>query len=152
MTRAGLAALAIAALGCQRAPARQSCADSLGGVWRDPTGHRWAVLDRGTQLEVYPDFADTAPPPGTPGDVELAPRAMDATRAGPVVAGTVRRRFMRADARCEAHAPFRILVCRGDALDVEVGEPPAATGFTPCAFAPAAAPAHATWTFAARLR
>jgi len=155
--RAALALALALALGagagaCDRGPTIDSCADSLAGVWRDDRGRAWAVIDGGPRLEVYPSFADNELPPGAPPELEVAPRLLDLQRAGDQVAGVVHRRFMRADHACDAVVRVRVTACRAGTLELELAEPPAPTGFEPCAFPTLAPPPVSRWTWTGPLR
>jgi hypothetical protein len=148
------AALAVVVAACSPSPpSLASCADSIGGVWQDPAGRRWSILDHGERLEIYPAFADTEPPPGTLPTDELAPRMIALSRAGDALTGVVRRRSMRAGIACDAVVTARVIACRGATLELAVPEPPAPTAYEPmCAFPDVALPAPARWTWVAPLR
>jgi hypothetical protein len=158
--RAGAALAAVVALiGCGRdepgaggGPPIASCADSLAGLWQDERGRRWAVIDHGTRLEIYPGFADGDAPPGTPATVEVAPRAIDLTRVGTALTGVVRRRFMQNATACDATVLVRIDLCRGDAIELALPEPPVPSTFEPCTFPEVARPPRSRWTWRAPLR
>jgi hypothetical protein len=142
-------AVALVALaGCAaEAPAMESCASSLSGVWRDADGREWTALDSGGRVEIYPGFADVEGPP----DVEVAPRYLELARAGELT-GAVHRRYMRGGDVCDATLPARVVACRGQTLELELGAPPMVTAFAPCAFAPVPAPPRVTWTRVAPIK
>jgi len=50
----------------------------------------------------------------------------------PPVAGTLRRRYMRGAARCEAHVPVHITRCAGDTLELVLADPSPPIEFSPC--------------------
>jgi hypothetical protein len=141
-----LVLVAIAA--CHREPAIESCGDSIGGMWRDAQGRRWAVVDHGTRVEAYPDWPDTALPPGAAPDLEVAPRVVDLERRGDQLLGAVHRRFMKGADICDPAVAIRVRACRGRTLELEYAEPPAPTAFTPECVMPSIPPAPVTtWTW-----
>ncbi len=115
-------------VGCSRRAPIDSCADDLHGVWRDGSGAKWMLLDDGATLEAYPLFADSA---GS-GELVGAPRAIDLTRAGDHVAGTIHRRYDRRTDTCEARAPIPVTACQDDALEAVITDPPAPLDVAPC--------------------
>jgi hypothetical protein len=87
-------------------------------------------------------------PWGGPADLVVAPRMFDfriepagsspgsgasrlPARQAPV-AGTLRRRYMRGAARCDAHVPVHITRCAGDTLELVLAEPSPPLEFSPC--------------------
>jgi hypothetical protein len=110
-----------------------TCADDLHGVWRDPAGRDWMMLDHGSALEAYPVFADAVP--AAP-DVVPAPRVIDLTRAGSLLEGTAHRRFARRADACDARVPIHVLACRDRELELVVAEPAAPLAFAPCSWGP----------------
>ena len=141
----------IALFGCRETPSIATCADSLQGVWRDEQGREWSILDHGPTLEIYPVFADGAPP-GTPLDVEVAPRVIDLTRNGYEVKGRLHRRFMRGSKECEPGLPVWIGYCRGNTINLELAEPPVPSNFDPCELPTSPMPAKTGWTRIGPLR
>lgn len=124
MTRA-LIALAVAA-GCERRAPIESCAQDLEGVYQ--VGDRtWMVLDRGTQLDVYPLFRDL---PASP--LEVAPRSLELAREGGAIRGVTRRRYMRGADSCVAKLPATIARCAGDTLEVVHAETAPPLELAPC--------------------
>jgi len=89
-----------------------------------------------------------AVPRGGPADLIVAPRMIEfrlapagsspgSSAAGaptrkPPVAGTLRRRYMRGAARCEAHVAVHITRCAGDTLELVLAEPSPPIEFSPC--------------------
>ena len=88
-----------------------SCSDNLQGVYATPAGERWMLLDEGKLLEGYPMFDDATG--------SAAPRVVDVSR-GAKLDGTMARRFGDA---CVGKAPFHVVACRDDALDVVYAVP-----------------------------
>jgi hypothetical protein len=109
-----------------------SCADDLAGVYVTPAGARWQLLDNGPTLEVFPMFDDSK----GPADVVTAPRAIDLTRAGNRLDGTISRRFMRRADTCTGRAPFHVTACVADGLDVVAGDVAPPLLLAPCTPAP----------------
>jgi hypothetical protein len=120
MMRAGLAALALAlaAGACDRRPPLQSCADDLRGVYA-VDGRSWMILDGGAGLEAYPLFPDVPAAPG----LEVGPRVIGLSREGGEITGSVRRRYMRGSQPCVAAVPARVTACKGDAIELVLGDP-----------------------------
>jgi hypothetical protein len=149
-----LAAVATCAVlaACDRGPTLTSCQDSLSGLWQDPQGRSWAILDQGARVEVYPSFPDNELPPGADAGLEVAPRVIDLQRAGEHLSGVVHRRFMREDKPCDSAIRIRVVACRARSIELELAEPPAPTSFAPCAFPAVAPPTVSRWTWAAVLR
>ena len=137
----------VALAACGREPELASCKDSIGGMWRDAQGRRWAVMDHGPRVEAFPDWPDTAPPPGAPPDLEIAPRAIDLNRTGDQLSGAVHRRFMKGADGCDPAVPIRVRACRGKTLELELADPPAPTSFAPCVMPNIPPPAVTTWTW-----
>lgn len=108
-----------------------SCADDLGGVYVTPAGARWQLLDNGPTLEAFPMFPDG----GGSGDLVSAPRAIDLTRTGDRLEGSISRRFMRRAESCTGRAPFHVTACK-DGLDVVAGDVGPPLVLTPCTPAP----------------
>ena len=77
MTRQAPTLLALALLSlaaCRRSPPEiASCADPLSGVWRDPSGRGFHILDRGNEVDVFPMWDTTAPGNGLPGATDPKP-------------------------------------------------------------------------------
>lgn len=96
-----------------------SCAADLHGVYVTPAGARWMVLDNRETLEAYPMFDD--------GSGSAAPRLVDLAR-GDKLDGTMQRRFGDA---CVGKAPFHVVACKGDGLDVVYTEPASCTEALP---------------------
>lgn len=87
-------------------------------------------------------------PGGGPADLIVAPRMFDfrsepagsssgSSASGPParqapVAGTLRRRYMRGAARCDAHVPVHITRCAGDMIELVLAEPSPPIEFSPC--------------------
>ena len=88
-----------------------SCSDDLQGVYATPAGERWMVLDEGKRLEAYPMFDDASG--------SAAPRFVELAR-GDRLAGTMARRFGDA---CAGKAPFHVVACGANALDVVYAVP-----------------------------
>ena len=121
-------AVALAIVACSRREPIGSCDDDLRGVYV-AGDERWMMLDQGDALEVYPLFPDGAAPESGPADLIVAPRMFEfriepaGSSPGPgssasrpparqaPVAGTLRRRYMRGVARCDAHVPVHITRC-----------------------------------------
>jgi hypothetical protein len=137
----------IALAGCSGDPDIASCKDSIGGMWRDAQGRRWAVMDHGPRVEAFPDFPDTVPPPGMPPDIELAPRAIDLERKGGELRGAIHRRFMKGQDGCDPAVPIRVHTCRGKTLELEWAEVPPPTSYAPCVMPSIPPPAVTTWTW-----
>jgi hypothetical protein len=149
--RVGAALVVIAAACRPTAPALDSCADDLGGVWRvdgatTPSGEprRYHVIDLGRAIELYPMFDDSVLSPAdrkeTTADAAIvAPAAFDLARSsgGAFLVGTQTRRFMRGAASCVEHGPARLHDCAGDraTLDQAALAPP--TDWDRCTPAPA---------------
>jgi hypothetical protein len=155
IARAALACALLSLGACDRAPSLASCADPLSGLYVDPAGRPWSLLDHGSHgLELYPAFADTEPPPSTPPDVELAPRTITLTRSGTdaSLTGVVRRRFMHGARTCDSVVIVRGGACRGTTLELAIPDPPAPLSFTPCTFPDIAPATPAPWTWQAPLR
>ena len=113
----------IAAAACHRRATIASCDDDLGGVYDDPSGERWMILDDRTALEAYPLFDDFHAG-GAGSDWERAPRAIDFYR--PRLDGDVRRRYTPpagAGSGCVAKAPARITACEDDRLELVLADP-----------------------------
>ena len=125
--------------GCSRRAPLASCDDDLQGVYA-AGAERWMVLDRGTTLEAYP----LVPDPAEAGSAsEVAPRLIDLARPG--LAGTLRRRYMQRDARCDAQVPVRITRCAGETIELVLADPAPPIGFTPCAWPRAGSSRIARW-------
>jgi len=144
---------------CSRREPIASCDDDLQGVYA-AEGERWMVLDHGATLEAYPLFPDgggPGPAGALPAGVVVAPRVIDVQRspgspgsaassaAGPLPsadpqratrsappAGTLRRRYMRRDERCEAHVPVHLTRCAGDTLELVLADPSPPLAYAPC--------------------
>ena len=135
--RAALLALAVVAGvgGCSRRAPITSCDQSLEGAWQsDHQAERWMILERGGALEVYPLFPDGRPP-GTPADLETAPRAIDLARSPRGLGGDVVRRFTQRGVACNAKAAVHVTSCADDVLELVLADPPAPAEFAPCTFA-----------------
>ena len=130
-----VAAVGGCAGGCDRAPIA-SCRDDLRGVWVAPAGAHWMLLDNGATLEGYPLFDDTVP--------SGAPRLIDLAR-GDKLAGHVKRRYMQRAHTCDARAPFTITACRGDELQVVLGDVSPPLTFGPCTWSPQVPSRVETW-------
>jgi hypothetical protein len=149
----GLGLMAIVAIGCENAPELSSCRESISGVWRAADGKRWAVMDLGARPEIYPMFADGALPPGAAPDIVASPRVIDLERAGALVTGTIRRRFMRGKRSCTIEASIPAIACSGRTITIELpSELPAPTAFEPCAYPPIPPPIATTWTWESELQ
>jgi hypothetical protein len=129
-----LAAMLLAA--CRSAPALDSCADDLGGVWRvdepgalatTPSGEprRYHLVDTRAGVELYAMFDDSVLAPGdrketTPDAVIVAPSMLDLGRVGngALLVGKTTRRFERGARTCTLHTPARIERCTGDRLEL----------------------------------
>lgn len=96
-----------------------SCSDNLQGVYATPAGERWMLLDEGKLLEGYPMFDDASG--------SAAPRFVDVAR-GTRLDGTMARRFGDA---CMGKAPFHIVTCTGDGLDVVYAVPASCSAALP---------------------
>ncbi len=151
-----VAALAsIAALAaCQRSPELSSCKQSLAGTWRaelppgateDPRdAERWAVLDRGGRVEIYPLFDDAMVQPGADGGagsgadagssgaITFSPRSLELIRSHTSLLGRVHRWALRGTTQCQLSATARITECRGDTIAVQLAELPAPGDFASC--------------------
>lgn len=146
-------AVVLAIVACSRREPIASCDDDLRGVYV-AGDERWMMLDRGDTLEAYPLFPDgMAPDPagtprGGPAELIVAPRMFDfrtdlagsspgsgasglPVRQAPVT-GTLRRRYMRGAARCDAHVPVHITRCAGDTLELVLSDPSPPLDYTPC--------------------
>jgi len=149
--------LAIAA--CSRRDPIASCDDDLRGVYV-AGDERWMVLDNRETLEAYPLFPDGAGPEPdrsmqAGSELVVAPRVIDFQRtpAGAIsgssdpgpqpgedrpaagrlpLAGTLRRRYMRRAARCEAHVPVHVTSCAGDTLELVLADPSPPIEYAPC--------------------
>lgn len=132
---------------CNRGPELTSCKQSIAGMWRDPHGHRWAVMESHGRIEAYPDWGDSELPPGAAPDLEVAPRVIDLVHAGDAINGTLHRRFGKGADFCDVSIPIRVRACHGSTLEIEIGEPPAPTAFKPCALPAIPPPTVETWTF-----
>ena len=153
--RAGVLAVLLASVACNCREPIASCDDDLRGVYA-AGDERWMVLDRGGTLEAYPLFSDGMPPDpagalaaasapgggpptnagGGPADLVVAPRMIELRRAlpaqGATLAGTLRRRYMRGSARCEARVPVHLTRCAGDTLELVLADPAPPLAFSPC--------------------
>lgn len=131
MTRAALAAAALAAAACGGEPAVRSCDDPLGGLWRSERG-AYQILDRGDKLEVHPSFRDL--PDELPPGVVAAPSVIDLARTpGPtLVRGTITRRYERGATFCAMKLPATLLRCDRDGLVLEVIDPQPPTDWAAC--------------------
>jgi hypothetical protein len=129
--------LLLAVAACHHAAHVETCSDDLGGAWTGSDGRRWMIIDEKATLEVFPIFTDTA---GAPADVIAAPRVIDLTRTGTLVAGTLHRRYERRADACDAHVPVHVTACKDDQLELVVAEPAAPVTFAPCTW-PAPSPA-----------
>jgi len=109
-----------------------SCRDDLQGVYATPAGQRWHLLDNGATLEAFPMFDDAT---GS-ADLVTAPRAIDLTRAGDRLDGTISRRFMRRAESCTGRAPFHVTACTAAGLEVVAGDVAAPLALAPCTPAP----------------
>jgi hypothetical protein len=132
--RVAIVAAVLCTAACSREPALRSCADRLAGVWHDPAGRRWALVDRGAALEIYPLFDDSRPE-GDP-RIVVAPRWLELSRAERALTGTVHRIYMRGADACEAAVPVRVTSCAGSELELELADPTPPTAFAPCAWVP----------------
>lgn len=128
MTRAAIALAVVCA--CHRSPSITSCADDLGGLWRDPSGHTWMILDEGASLEVYPVFDDGVGPAA----IVEAPRVIDLARSGEQMTGSVHRQYVKGGDACTASVPARVTACADRALDIVLADPTPPLGFAPCAW------------------
>lgn len=138
---------------CQRGPAElTSCKDSLSGTWHaelppgateDPRdAERWAILDRGGRLEIYPLFDDAAIQPaagdgsaasaGLGAPITFSPRSFELIRSHTSLLGRVHRWAMRGATQCQLSATARITACRGDTLAVQSAELPSPGDFASC--------------------
>ncbi len=104
---------------CGHGSSITTCADDLHGVYVTPGGQRWMVLDNRETLEVYPMFDD--------GSGSAAPRLVDLARTDKLE-GTMQRRYGDA---CTGRAPFHVIACKGDGLDVVYAEPASCTEALP---------------------
>jgi hypothetical protein len=145
MSARALALIALA--GCSADPDIASCKDSIGGMWRDAQGRRWAVMDHGPRVEAYPDFPDTEPPPGTALDIEIAPRSIDLERRGDQLTGAIHRRFMKGQDGCDPAVPIHVRACRGKTLELEWADVPAPATYAPCAMPSIDPPQVTIWTW-----
>lgn len=137
-TRAAIASAVIACAACHRAPSIASCADNLGGVWRDGDDKRWMIVDVG-DLEAYPLFDDGR---GS-GDLVVAPRVItlsrrdDPSAAHAEIVGEVHRRSMSRADQCEGHHPARLTRCDRDGLELVLADPGEPLTFGPCSWSQA---------------
>ena len=145
MKAAVAAVVAVAA--CSHGPDLTTCRESIAGMWRDPHGRRWAAMEHQGRIEIYPDWGDTEPPPGTPPEIEVAPRVIDLVHAGDDVAGTIHRRFGKGADFCDVAVPIHIRNCHGSTIEIEIAEPPAPTAYKPCALPSIPYPVRETWTW-----
>lgn len=147
------AVVAVAALGslsglsaCDRSSGPvTSCQDSLSGIWireRGPgarreledTGpeadERWAILDHGPRLEIYPLFDDTAAHAAEDAKQLLvrSPRSLELLRSHSSLLGHVERWAMRRGTKCLLRGSARLSGCRSDergaVLDAQLVELP----------------------------
>ncbi len=124
------AALAVAAGGCGDAPALAAdCGGSLAGVWRGPSG-RWQALEARGRIELYP--IDREPALALPPDVVSAPAAIDLTRGGAGLTGTLTRRFERGAQFCRVTTPIEAVTCGGGTVTLLVHPPTAPADWTTC--------------------
>lgn len=134
---------------CQRGPAElTSCKDSLAGTWRaelppgateDPRdAERWAILDRGGRLEIYPLFDDAKLQPGADpsssasATITFSPRSFELIRSHTSLLGRVQRWALRGATSCQLSATARITACRGDTIAVQLAELPSPGDFASC--------------------
>jgi hypothetical protein len=113
-------------------PSATTCSDDLRGVYVTPAGQRWHLLDNGLTLEAFPMFDDSK----GPADLVTAPRAIDLTRAGDRLDGSISRRFMRRADACTGRAPFHVTACTADGLEVVAGDVAPPLSLAPCTPAP----------------
>ncbi|MEO8703049.1 MAG: hypothetical protein ABI867_23590 [Kofleriaceae bacterium] len=130
----------VALLGCERRAPITTCQQDLSGEYVAGE-RRWAIVDRGAQLEVVPLFADVPVVPG----LEVAPRWIDLERGDTGIAGFVRRRYMRAAATCTAKQPATITACANDAIDIVLADPSPPLTFAPCTYPRPAGSARERW-------
>ncbi|HEX2689745.1 MAG TPA: hypothetical protein VHN14_24170 [Kofleriaceae bacterium] len=71
-----------------------------------------------------PFASSTADPPPGP-DPKLSAKLT-------TLAGTLRRRYMQRQARCEAHVPVHITRCAGDTLELVLADPSPPLAYVPC--------------------
>jgi hypothetical protein len=132
-------ALIVVLAGCGRAPL-ETCGDDLRGVYASG-GERWMVLDDGATLEAYPLFADGGSDP----TLEIAPRVIELARTTASIAGTLRRRYMKQAARCDARAAVHVTRCAGNTLELVLTDPAPPISFTPCTYPRPAASRVERW-------
>lgn len=122
-----------------------SCQDSLSGTWireRSPgelrglgeagpeREERWAILDHGTRLEIYPLFDDTAASAAEDAKQLLvrSPRSLELLRSHSSLLGHVERWVMRRGTKCLLRGSARLSGCRSDergaVLDAQLVELP----------------------------
>lgn len=150
-TRPALAAVAAASAlaavaACDRSGGPvTSCQDSLSGTWvREPSPggprrledaspereERWAILDHGTRLEIYPLFDDTAASAAEDAKQLLvrSPRSLELLRSHSSLLGHVERWVMRRGTKCLLRGSARLSGCRSDErgamLDAQLAELP----------------------------
>ena|SRR5688572_25553543 len=141
MTRLLPAALLLAAACRPEPPRLDSCADPLGGVWRDSGGRGFHVLDRGREVDVFPMWDTSAPDHGLPGARTPKPRFGAETAETPArspvrillterspaaVAGTVGVRV----GRCQVSSRATLSNCRNGAVELGFEEEPAVNPLT----------------------
>lgn len=133
--RAAMFALAALASACSRREPIESCDQSLAGTWKNLGGdaERWMIFEQPNELEIYPLFPDGRPP-GTPPELETAPRLIDLRREASGITGQIKRRYMRRGIECVAKAPVHVTACAADKLELVVTDPPVPVGFEPCSF------------------
>lgn len=122
-----------------------SCQDSLTGTWVRERGsserprpeavgpelpERWAILDHGPRLEIYPLFDDTAAYAAEDAKQLLvrSPRSLELLRSHSALLGHVERWVMRRGTKCLLRGSARLSGCRSDdrgaVLDAQLVELP----------------------------
>ncbi len=154
---------ALGALGaCHRAEPLASCKGSLAGLWEVepaaglslPEPERWAILDRGVRVELYPLFDDaiggrvpervgdsgqggeTQQPQLQPPAITQSPRSLSLIRSNTSLLGHVERWALIGATRCQLRASARIAACKSDGdrdvIEVQLGELPPVTAASGC--------------------
>jgi len=140
--RGAVALVALALAAChETAPPIDSCADPVGGVWRDPAGRGFHILDRGREVDVFPTWDTTAPGHGPPGASTPKPQLTAEPPAAPVrspvrillrertpelISGTI---GVRID-RCTVTARATLSACRGRTAELALEEEPTVNPLT----------------------
>ncbi len=122
-------------------PSIDSCADPVGGVWRDPAGRGFHILDHGREVDVFPMWDTTAPGQGPPGATTPKPQLTAEPPGAPVrspvrillherspqaIAGTM---SVRVD-RCTVTSRALLGACHGRTAELSLEEEPTVNPLT----------------------